>query len=571
VQIKSVPLTIKSSDDESGTFTGLASVFDNLDYHGDIVRRGAFSKSLAAGTPVPLLWMHKADDPRNYVGDIIKAVETDEGLEVVGKFDLNSEFGQSAYKNTKGRRVSGLSIGYAVRNATKTAQGNELTDLELVEVSIVARGANDRALISSVKAAGTPTAPIRSAMARANAERYQKEGNPMMTTTRLDTLVKDRDAHIALVKTILDAADELSRDLTADETARVEDATAAAKSLDAAILTARDDLAVMEKARQLGTELGAELGDPRPGQPSPDGGHLAMTGKHAKALAGRIIAAMPRHGTKALAAGQQTTSLIMLPEVVPIGRPAVSVLDVLPSRVVPPSYSFLRQSVRTLLAAPVAEGGTKPTSTVSGAEVQNRLRTVAHISEQINHYLLSDNVNLERFVEDELIFGLRRAVEKQVISGDGTGENFTGILNTSGIVTQTFATNALTSVRKALTVLDAAGYQAGVIVLSAGDWETIELLESTSGATDVRGVPIDAVQRRLWGVPVVINQGLGAKVGLVIGDGAAVVDHDGNVDTRWSDAVGTDFQTNNVRCRVEGRFGLSVLQPGAVVKVATQA
>ena len=38
------------------------------------------------------------------------------------------EFGKSAYRNTKGRRVSGLSIGYAIRNSTKTAAGNELTD-----------------------------------------------------------------------------------------------------------------------------------------------------------------------------------------------------------------------------------------------------------------------------------------------------------------------------------------------------------------------------------------------------------------------------------------------------------
>ncbi len=88
--------------------------------------------------------MHKADDPRNYVGDVVSAIETNEGLEVVGKLDLDSEFGSSAYKNIKGRRVSGLSIGYVIHAATKTAEGNELTDLELVEVSIVARGANDR-------------------------------------------------------------------------------------------------------------------------------------------------------------------------------------------------------------------------------------------------------------------------------------------------------------------------------------------------------------------------------------------------------------------------------------------
>ena len=57
---------------------------------------------------------------------------------------MTAEFGKSAYRNTKGRRVSGLSIGYEIRNSTKTATGNELTDLELIEGSKVARGANDR-------------------------------------------------------------------------------------------------------------------------------------------------------------------------------------------------------------------------------------------------------------------------------------------------------------------------------------------------------------------------------------------------------------------------------------------
>ena len=72
--------------------------------------------------------------------------------------------------------MSGLSIGYAVRNAAKTAAGNELTDLELIGVTVVARGANDRALVDSVKSAGIPTTPIRSRLARDAAERYLKEG-----------------------------------------------------------------------------------------------------------------------------------------------------------------------------------------------------------------------------------------------------------------------------------------------------------------------------------------------------------------------------------------------------------
>ena len=49
--------------------------------------------------------------------------------------DLDGEFVMSAYRNTKGRRVSGRCIGYAIRNSTKTAAGHELTDLELIESS----------------------------------------------------------------------------------------------------------------------------------------------------------------------------------------------------------------------------------------------------------------------------------------------------------------------------------------------------------------------------------------------------------------------------------------------------
>jgi HK97 family phage prohead protease len=127
------PLSIKTADDDTGTFTGLASVFDNLDAHGDIVRRGAFTKSLASGQPIPLLWMHKADDPRNYVGDVIEAVETDEGLLIKGRFDLDIEHGQAAYRNVKGRRIGGLSIGYAIRNSIKTASGHELIDVDLID------------------------------------------------------------------------------------------------------------------------------------------------------------------------------------------------------------------------------------------------------------------------------------------------------------------------------------------------------------------------------------------------------------------------------------------------------
>ena len=57
-------------------------------------------------------------------GDVVEATETDDGLAIKGRFDLDTEFGKSAYRNTNGRRVSGLRIGYAIRH-TKTAADHE--------------------------------------------------------------------------------------------------------------------------------------------------------------------------------------------------------------------------------------------------------------------------------------------------------------------------------------------------------------------------------------------------------------------------------------------------------------
>jgi HK97 family phage prohead protease len=303
VQRKSVNWRIKSTDDDSGTFVGLASVFDNVDAHGDIVRRGAFTKSIAAGQPIPLLWEHKADDPRNYVGDVIGAAETAEGLEITGRFDLDTEHGAAAYRNVKGRRVSGLSIGYSIRNSTKTAAGHELTDLDLVEISVVARGANDRALVAAVKSAARPTAPIRSALAKAAVERYhqdQTKGVPPMFENRLETLTKDRDSQLALVKQIIDTADELGPDLTADESASVEEATAKAKELDHGIARVKNDMAFVAEAKKSAAIFGALDDMARSANGEHTEGHLAMTGKHAKALAQRVIKEMPRdpYGTR---------------------------------------------------------------------------------------------------------------------------------------------------------------------------------------------------------------------------------------------------------------------------------
>jgi HK97 family phage major capsid protein len=181
---------------------------------------------------------------------------------------------------------------------------------------------------------------------------------------------------------------------------------------------------------------------------------------------------------------------------------------------------------------------------------------------------LSDAPVTEQFLVDEMLAGLRRGLEAQILSGDGEGENMTGILNTSGIQLQTFATDALTSIRKAFTKLQSQAYAPSVVVLGSATWESIELLTASAGATD-RAIPVDPVAQRLFGVSVVLNEGLGAGVGLVIGEGAVIVDHDNQIETVFSDSGGDLFQRNQLVCRQEGRFNVTVTQAAAIVAVET--
>jgi uncharacterized protein len=108
-------------------FAGYAAVFDRPDRGGDVVRRGAFARSLAQGN-VPLLWQHEKARP---IGRVDYLREDARGLRVIGHV-----VDARVAALIAARAVTGLSFGYRVREANG-ADPRELTELDLVEVSLV--------------------------------------------------------------------------------------------------------------------------------------------------------------------------------------------------------------------------------------------------------------------------------------------------------------------------------------------------------------------------------------------------------------------------------------------------
>ncbi|WP_240330727.1 HK97 family phage prohead protease [Sphingorhabdus sp. Alg239-R122] len=110
-------------------FAGYAAIFDRIDRGGDMIRPGAFARSLErSGGSLPVYWQHR---PGSAVGHVTYAREDARGLCVIGDIAEGSE---AAAMLARGAR--GLSFGYRVRQARGTAP-RELTEVDIVEVSLV--------------------------------------------------------------------------------------------------------------------------------------------------------------------------------------------------------------------------------------------------------------------------------------------------------------------------------------------------------------------------------------------------------------------------------------------------
>ena len=135
-------------------FAGYAAVFDRPDRGGDVVRAGAFERSLARGAgSVPLLWQH---DPARPVGRIEYLKEDKRGLRVIARLSPGRA-GEEAAALLKDGAVRGLSFGYRVRKASGPSTGRgragfrELTELDLVEVSLVTLPMQPKARVHAVE------------------------------------------------------------------------------------------------------------------------------------------------------------------------------------------------------------------------------------------------------------------------------------------------------------------------------------------------------------------------------------------------------------------------------------
>jgi HK97 family phage major capsid protein len=261
-----------------------------------------------------------------------------------------------------------------------------------------------------------------------------------------------------------------------------------------------------------------------------------------------------------------------------IFRP-LRVLDLIPIGTADGNSVPYTQESGTFGALETAEGASKPEDGVTFTDALAPVQTIA-AWQKIRKQALADYAAIRSMIDGRLRYSVMRRLEGQILNGDGTGSNLTGVLNTSGIGTVAFVGTVPLAelVLTGITNVYLADAEANGVVVHPSDWQKMLTLKSTytasAGVTGGSGEyfgggPFANTPLVLWGVPLLPSPAIPAGSGLVadFAIGAQLLVREG-VQVLMSDSDQSDFIQNRVTLLGEMRAALPVWRPTCFQKVA---
>lgn len=281
------------------------------------------------------------------------------------------------------------------------------------------------------------------------------------------------------------------------------------------------------------------------------------------------------------------------PDVEMLGRRPLTIRSLVSVRqTTSDTIDYVRQTTQTSAAAPVPEatsaaapttgassgaaltlnpgGGYKPEGNMAFQIVTATVKTIAEWIPATKRGL-SDASQLRGLIDQELREDLAEEEEDQILNGSGTGENLTGILNTSGIQAQAYSATVagldplLETTLKATTKIKTVGRSRPTgFVLNPLDWEKIQLARLAKNPQNealTSGVP------QLHGYPVVESEAIPAGVGLTGDFRKAVIWDREQASITATDSHADFFIRNLVAILAEERLAFGVTRPTAFASI----
>jgi len=229
------------------------------------------------------------------------------------------------------------------------------------------------------------------------------------------------------------------------------------------------------------------------------------------------------------------------------------------------SVPVLRELAWTNNAAETAEGAAKPESVLTFAPYDVLIRTIPHFI-KVSTQLMADAPAVVAYIDTRLRDGLSQRIERQIVIGDGTAPNLSG-LNDAGnftAFTPLSGANLIESINRARWSLWSAGYVPDTVIVNPADWAAMEVLrEGVGTGAYLYGAPGMIGSPNPFGLNLVVSNWLPAGQ-LWVGNlttAATLFQRSGAVVEMGF--VNDDFTRNLVTIRAEERLGLGVDVPAA--------
>lgn len=232
------------------------------------------------------------------------------------------------------------------------------------------------------------------------------------------------------------------------------------------------------------------------------------------------------------------------------------------------TVSYVRETGFTNATASKAEGEAFDYSDLKFDEVHTTVRTIGHLMKASKN-ILADAPQLESFVNNRLVYGLKEVEDRQLLNGDGSGNNLKGILPQASAFADPASLAKYTIIdqlRLAMLQATLAQYPATGIVLNPIDWAKLELEKDTTGRMLI-GNPQNGATPMLWRLPIVETTALAAGTFLAgaFKLGAQLFDREEvGVDVAFENDK--DFEKNLVTFKCYERLALAVYRPEAFIK-----
>lgn len=180
-----------------------------------------------------------------------------------------------------------------------------------------------------------------------------------------------------------------------------------------------------------------------------------------------------------------------------------------------------------------------------------------------NELLRQSVIGLDSVLKARLVSDVARKLDDAFLTGDGTDNSVTGIINQTGVQTGILDATEPDSFLDALALASAAEVQPNRWIISGADFYEVRKIKDTSGKYILESDITTGTTYRLFGVPVTVTNKLPTGTAVLANMAEVAIARDTNPTVKLLDQRYAEYDQQAIR--VTARYDLGLLRPEGVI------